>query len=438
MSWSGSAHSHEETTEWLSRVEKVTPVLVRHREQAERERVTPPAVIAALRDQNIHRMWVSPSFGGGGVSVRTGSAVLQALARVDASVAWQMGVQGVISRMSDYLPEQVACQLFQDSDGLVVGGINPSGQAEPVPGGYRLRGRWSFASGSTHADWLVCASLVTEVDPAAEEGLVLAPDSAGGGPAGGGPSGGSPSGGSPAAGGPPGGDPAGGDPATAATARTRMLFVPADAVRFDDDWFTTGLRGTGSVSFTVDDQFVPEEFTVDGGLLRRPPAARPSRGYPIAYYDFGPFTTASTILGIAQDALSAFPGIAVGTVPARGTQTLGSSHTVQAGLARAAALVRSAELLLEDAANHASLRCLIGGEELSALIRLAAATVGENTVKAVDSLHSMAGTRALGSGGRLDRCLRDVHSAAAHITLSPMNFEMVGAYLLGGSLLMRR
>jgi alkylation response protein AidB-like acyl-CoA dehydrogenase len=406
VSWSGSAHSHEETTEWLSRVEKVTPVLVRHREQAERERVTPAAVIAALRDQNIHRMWVSPSFGGGGVSVRTGSAVLQALARVDASVAWQMGVQGVISRMSDYLPEQVAGQLFQDSDGLVVGGINPSGQAEPVPGGYRLRGRWSFASGSTHADWLVCASLVTEMDP---------------------------SGGAPA-----GGDPAGGDPALAATARTRMLFVPADAVRFDDDWFTTGLRGTGSVSFTVDDQFVPEEFTVDGGLLRRPPAARPSRGYPIAYYDFGPFTTASTILGIAQDALSAFPGIAVGTVPARGTQTLGSSHTVQAGLARAAALVRSAELLLEDAANHASLRCLIGGEELSALIRLAAATVGENTVKAVDSLHAMAGTRALGAGGRLDRCLRDVHSAAAHITLSPMNFEMVGAYLLGGSLLMRR
>ncbi|MCM3925921.1 acyl-CoA dehydrogenase [Frankia sp. AiPs1] len=406
MSWSGSAHSHEETTEWLSRVEKVTPVLVRHREQAERERVTPAAVIAALRDQNIHRMWVSPSFGGGGVSVRTGSAVLQALARVDASVAWQMGVQGVISRMSDYLPEQVAGQLFQDSDGLVVGGINPSGQAEPVPGGYRLRGRWSFASGSTHADWLVCASLVTELDPPA--------------------------------GAPAEGDPAEGDPVLAATARTRMLFVPADAVRFDDDWFTTGLRGTGSVSFTVDDQFVPEEFTVDGGLLRRPPAARPSRGYPIAYYDFGPFTTASTILGIAQDALSAFPGIAVGTVPARGTQTLGSSHTVQAGLARAAALVRSAELLLEDAANHASLRCLIGGEELSALIRLAAATVGENTVKAVDSLHSMAGTRALGAGGRLDRCLRDVHSAAAHITLSPMNFEMVGAYLLGGSLLMRR
>ncbi|CAJ60326.1 MULTISPECIES: acyl-CoA dehydrogenase family protein [Frankia] len=401
MSWSGSAHSHEETTEWLSRVEKVTPVLVRHREQAERERVTPAAVIAALRDQNIHRMWVSPSFGGGGVSVRTGSAVLQALARVDASVAWQMGVQGVISRMSDYLPEQVACQLFQDSDGLVVGGINPSGQAEPVPGGYRLRGRWSFASGSTHADWLVCASLVTEGDSPAD-GL------------------------------------AGGDCAPAATAPTRMLFVPAGVVRFDDDWHTTGLRGTGSVSFTVDDQFVPEEFTVDGGLLRRPPAARPSRGYPIAYYDFGPFTTASTILGIAQDALSAFPGIAVGTVPARGTQTLGTSHTVQAGLARAAALVRSAELLLEDAAHHASLRCLIGGEELSALIRLAAATVGENTVKAVDSLHSMAGTRALGAGGRLDRCLRDVHSAAAHITLSPTNFEMVGAYLLGGSLLMRR
>jgi alkylation response protein AidB-like acyl-CoA dehydrogenase len=394
--------------------------------------VTPAVVVEALREQNLHRMWVSPSFGGGGVSVRTGSAVLQALARVDAAVAWQMGVQGVISRMSDYLPEQVACQLFQDCDGLVVGGINPSGQAEPVPGGYRLRGRWSYASGSTHAEWLVCASVVTEPDPIADladradvaglDGTDEADeaDEAGG-------EGRVRRAGSAAA----------GDPAPTAP-RTRMLFVPADAVRFDDDWDPIGLRGTGSVSFTVDDLFVPEEFSVDGGLLRRPPEARPSRGYAIAYYDFGPFTTASTALGIAQDALSAFPGIAVGTVPARGTEPLNSSHTVQAGLARAAALVRSAELMLSDAANHASLRCLIGGEDLSALIRLAAATVGENTVRAVDSLHTMAGTRSLAAGGRLDRCFRDVHSAVAHITLAPTNFEMVGAYLLGGSLLMRR
>jgi alkylation response protein AidB-like acyl-CoA dehydrogenase len=390
--WSGTAHFHEETAEWLDRVAKITPILVRHREQAERERVTPLAVIEALRAQSIHRMWVSPAFGGGGVSVRTGSAVLQALARVDAAVAWQMGVQGVISRMSDYLPEPVATQLFRDCDGLVVGGINPTGQAEPVTGGYRLRGRWSFASGSTHADWLVCACVIT------------APDST--------------------------------PPSSTAPAPTRMLFVPSDAVRFDDDWRTVGLRGTGS--FSVDNLFVPGDFTVDGSLLRRPPQDRPSRGHAIAYYDFGPFTTASTALGIAQDALSAFPGIAVGTVPARGTESLAASHIVQAGLARAAALVRSAELMLADAADQATTRRESGGEKLSALIRLAAATVGENAVRAVDSLHSLAGTRALAAGGRLDRCFRDVHSAVAHITLAPTNFEMVGAYLLGNALLMRR
>ncbi|MCK9921895.1 acyl-CoA dehydrogenase [Frankia sp. AgPm24] len=406
MFWSGSAHSHEETKQWLARVDAVTPVLTQERERTERERVTSPAVLDALREQGIHRMWVSPSFDGGGVSVRTGSAVLQALARVDASVAWQMGVQGVISRMSDYLPEQVSRLLFAESDGLVVGGINPTGQAEAVPGGYRLRGRWSFASGSTHADWLVCASTLTNAADASN-------------PAG-------------------GTSPACGTEDAARPPATRMLFVPADAVRFDDDWRSMGLRGTGSVSFTADDLFVPAEFCVDGSLLRRPPQDRPSRGYPIAYYDFGPFTTASTVLGIAQDALSAFPGIAVGAVPARGTQTLAASHTVQAGLARAAGLVRAAELMLEDAANHAELRCPLGGEDLSALIRLAAATVGEHTVRAVDSLHSLAGTRSLAEGSRLDRCFRDVHSAVAHITLAPTNFEMVGAYLLGDALMMRR
>lgn len=379
----------DETATWLARVERVRGLLIENRAQAEANRATSPAVIDALRDQGFHRMWVSRALGGGGVSLRTGSAVLRSVARTDPSAAWQLGVQGAIGRLSDYLPDQVACRLFCGSRGLVVGGVNPTGEALPVAGGYRLRGRWSFTSGATHADWLVCAAKV-------DDGSRTGP------------------------------------------APIRMLFVPRSAVTHLDDWDGLGLRATGSGSFTVDNVVIPDSHSVDGALLRRPPSPRRSRGYPIAYYDFAPFTTASTALGIAQEALRVFRDLAGRTTPARSSVTLGDSATVHAMFARATALVRASELMLADAADQVTARGETGGEELSGVVRLAAASVAENCVQAVTMLHSAAGMAALRSGEDLDRCFRDIHTAARHITLAATNFEMVGAHLFGGPLLMRR
>ncbi|MEX5636958.1 acyl-CoA dehydrogenase [Parafrankia sp. FMc2] len=391
----------DETRTWLSRVENVSGLLAEKRAQAERDRATPTAVMDALRAQEFHRMWVSHSFSGANVSLRTGSAVLQALARIDPSAAWQMGVQGAIGRLSDYLPDKVAARLFCTSRGLVVGGVNPTGEAVPVPGGYRVRGTWSFASGATHADWLLCAA-------------VLAPCASGA----------------------PGSS--GGRRGQDGPAPIRMLFVPGSTASFIDDWHSLGLCGTGSGSFTVDNVVVPESHSVDGSLLRRPPAVRRTRGYAIAYYDFAPFTTASTALGIAQQALDVFRELAGRTVPARSTHALADSATVHATFARATALVRAAELVLADAADQAMAHGETGGEELSGVIRLAAASVAENCVSAVTMLHTAAGAAALRSGDDLDRCFRDIHTAARHITLATTNFEMVGAHLFGGPLLMRR
>ncbi|WP_030753084.1 acyl-CoA dehydrogenase family protein [Streptomyces sp. NRRL S-31] len=383
----------EQTRDWLARVEKLAPVIEENRVRAETDRVTPRPVFEALRDARIPRMWVSKEFGGEQLTIETGSAIVQALARIDASMAWQMGVQGAIGRLSDYLPESTARTLFQYSDGLVVGGVNPSGHAEAVDGGYLLTGEWAFASGSAHADWLVCAAHVTD------EGQVRrTPD----GPA------------------------------------LRMLFVPRSDAEIRDTWHTVGLRGTGSNHYRVERVFVPEEFTVDGADMHRPPADRPSRAYPISYYDFGPFTSASTALGVAQDALADFKALAARKTATGASSTLATSHTAQDKLARAQADVHTAEVLLAHAAAQVTAYGTDGGTDLTALVRLTAATVAEKTVAAVDSLFTLAGATSVYATSRLERCFRDIHSATKHITLSSMHFETVGQYLLGGELLMRR
>lgn len=378
---------------WLDRVDSLAPLVTESRAQAEADRSTPARVIGALREAGIPRMWVSTEFGGEQVSLATGSAVIRALARLDASVAWQMGVQGAIARLSDYLPEDTARELFKNHVGLVVGAVNPAGQAEKVAGGYRISGTWAFASGSAHADWLVCASFVTE------DGTPVPGRS---GPA------------------------------------MRMLFIPRDRAEILDTWYTVGLRGTGSNHYRVDGVFVPEEYTVDRDEMLTAPAPRLSRGYAVGYYDFGPFTSASTALGIARDALDTFRALAMTKTPTGAASVLSVSHTVQEKLARAEMLVRCAEVLLADTARHVERLGERGGEDLSALVRLTAATVAENTAAAVDIAYVLAGSSSLYTTSRLERCFRDINSAVKHITLSPSNIEMVGQYMLGGGLQLRR
>jgi alkylation response protein AidB-like acyl-CoA dehydrogenase len=382
-----------EQEDWLGRVDKIAPIIEEHRETAERERRTPRPVFDALREAGLTRMWVSRSFGGAQASIEVGSAAVQALARLDASVAWQVGVQGAIGRLSDYLSEEVAAELFEEHAGLVVGGVNPAGRAEPVEGGFRVEGTWSFASGSAHADWLVCAAPVFQ-DGERVEG--------------------------------PGGP------------EMRMCFFPAREAEMLDTWHTAGLRGTGSENFSLHGLFVPERYTVRYLDMLRAPRERPSRAYPIGYYDFGPFTSASTALGVARAAVEHVRDLALGKVPAASGATVAASHTAQEKFARASSLVLSSTALLQNAARQAVDFGTSGGDDLSALVRLTAATVAEQSVAAVDLAYVLAGSSSLFQASPLDRCMRDVRGATKHITLSSSHFETVGQYLLGGPLVMRR
>jgi indole-3-acetate monooxygenase len=383
-----------QTADWLGRVDAIAPVIEKWREEGERQRFSPLPVFEALRDTGFPRMLVSRELGGSQVPLETGSQALQALARLDPAVGWQMGVQAAIGRLSDYLPEPQARELFLDQDALVVGSVNPTGTAEAVDGGYRLSGRWGFASGSAHAAWLVCAARVTT----------------------------------------------GGAPRTTDRGgpEIRMLFVPKAAVRMLDNWHTLGLRGTGSEDYEVDDVFVAEQYTVDQRDMFTAPPARPSRGYGISYYDFGLFGSSSTVLGAARGALREFQRLALTKRPAAGTSTLAAGHTVQDRYARAEAKVRAARLLLADAGWHAEQYGETGGDALSATVRLTAATVAELSCAVITSLFTVAGTSSLYASSLLERYFRDAHSAAKHITLSPTNVEMAGQYLLGGGLAMRR
>ena len=69
--------------------------------------------------------------------------------------------------------------------------------------------------------------------------------------------------------------------------------------------------------------------------------------------------------------------------------------------------------------------------EQRAVYRLAIAQAMANAIQAVDLMYSVGGASAIYAESRLDRCLRDAHTAAAHVWVAPDTYELAGRLLLG-------
>jgi hypothetical protein len=57
-------------------------------------------------------------------------------------------------------------------DVIFAGSLRPGGKAEEIGNSRRLNGRWGFASGCQHADWMYCA-----FEPAWRESVKIVPES---------------------------------------------------------------------------------------------------------------------------------------------------------------------------------------------------------------------------------------------------------------------
>jgi len=141
-------------------------------------------------------------------------------------------------------------------------------------------------------------------------------------------------------------------------------------------------------------------------------------------------------LGIARVAIEEFIGLAGGKqatwLPAEGR--LAGRTTVQAKVAEAEALVGSGRAYAREATRD-TWETVCRGErpspEQRAVYRLSIAQAMANALQAVDLMYSLGGATAIYATSRLDRCLRDARTAAAHVWVAPDTYELAGRLLLG-------
>lgn len=382
-------------SEWVERARALAPAVAEWRDAGEQQRHIVRPLVDAIRDAGLFGLAVPRALGGADAGHETILEVIEELSRQDGAVGWNVMIAAQSAVVASYLPEKALREIYGAGPSAVIAGaLPPRGTAVPVPGGFRLSGRWGFASGCHHADWLIAPGTIMAGDAPR-----LRSD-------------GSPD--------------------------TRVFFVPAAACEILDTWYTAGLRATGSDDFRLADVLVPEQRSFP--LVPAGPAAPGALSVAGFLSHIAP-SFAAVALGIARDAIDAFKALAVTKTPARGASTLATQPTIQERVGRAEALVGAARSFVYETARGLPLNPSAAGEigdEWSARVRLASAHAAASAAEAVDLMFTAAGTTSIYATSRLERCFRDVHIVTQHVAVAPSNIEMVGQYLLGQGLQIRR
>jgi alkylation response protein AidB-like acyl-CoA dehydrogenase len=202
----------------------------------EAERRLPEEAVRALVDAGVFKLLVPRAYGGAEATAATLVSVLETIARADGSAGWCAMIGASSGLMSAFLDDETARTIYAPDDAITGGVFAPMGRATPVDGGFRVSGRWPFASGCEHAAWRM-GGVVVSGAPAAP-GASGAPD-------------------------------------------VRSVIFEASETRIVDTWNVSGLRGTGSHDLEVADVWIPAarvfSLVGDGGARRSRHAGEPTR-----------------------------------------------------------------------------------------------------------------------------------------------------------------
>ena len=141
----------------LSRARELRPLLQQRAAETDAGRRLPDDVVRALRETGLCRLMVPKRFGGYETSIRAYMEIMIELGRGCGSTSWVASLINVCAWLAGLFPEQAQRDIWSaDRDAWVAGSLNPIGATTPVEGGWRVTGRWPWASGSLHAQWAAC------------------------------------------------------------------------------------------------------------------------------------------------------------------------------------------------------------------------------------------------------------------------------------------
>ncbi|MDL2356526.1 MAG: acyl-CoA dehydrogenase [Pseudomonadota bacterium] len=334
-----------------------------------------PAQQAMVHRRGWLRMLAPCAVGGGGLALPAMVRLEEQIAAVDGSMGWLVTLCAGAAWFAGFLPPATAHAIIGTRRVCVAGSGAPTGYADVEGDGYRISGRWDYASGAPMATHFTLNAVLRQ------EGRVLL-DAAG-------------------------------------APRIRAFILPAGLVEVVASWGSIGLRATASHSYSVHGQWIDAAhgFAIDAAQ-----ASDAGALYRFPFYSLAYVTLAANLAGMAAHFLQlAEPAIARRRQPQSGLPLI-DVPGVRERLERAAgglAAARSDFYRLLDAAWE----LVDAGSPVSAAnaaaLRAASLELVAAARRAVDELYPYCGLYAAHQGSEINLVWRDFHTATQHTLLLP-------------------
>jgi 3-hydroxy-9,10-secoandrosta-1,3,5(10)-triene-9,17-dione monooxygenase len=356
--------------EMIARAEALLPRLQERSIEAERNRRLPDETVAEFRTAGFHRILQPRSRGGFELGLGTAAECIRTLASACGSSGWIANLFIVHNYQLSLFPPAAQDEYWADGNDQVCSTVSfaTASEAEKVDGGYRLSGRWKFSSGCDFAGWFI----------------ILKPS---------------------------------------ATVFDWML-VPRSDVTIMDDWFVSGLCGTGSKDLILDNVFVPDHRvlsirdlvagTTPGGKANGMPMARLPFSWPAVW------GIPAALIGMAKGMADAVQHTLVGKKALFTGEKQVERVANQIRLTGALTDIHAAELIMRHRLAELD-KWAEAGAAPTAVDALAsqrdAAYVARLTGKVASELSQMAGATSVYLGSPIQRFQRDINVGITHVSL---------------------
>ncbi len=348
------------------------------------KRHVPRDVIALMKAARVFRAATPTRFGGDAMAPHHFLKMVEAIAEVDGSTGW-VAAFGSANTYIAALPLEAQEAIYAGGpDQVFAGGLYPLHEADRVEGGWKVSGRWRFASGCMGADW-IGVGIMPRKDPAAVKA------------------------------GPP---------------QVKMAVCAAREVEILEVWDVVGMRATGSHDTRVVDKFYADMWTCDRGtqgifddqLYRYPTLAYQAQVHAVCN------------LGLARAALDLAADMSGAKKIMPGAARLADRAYFRTALAQGEGKLRAARAFFYETAEEAWDRLRDRPAlpvEFVNLMRIAASHAARASLETVESCYRAAGMAAAESSNRLQHILRDAMVVTQHAALNDATFENAGAVLAG-------
>lgn len=333
-------------------------------------------LVQRLHDDGLFGMWVPEELGGSELGPVESLEVIEQLSYGDPSAGWVvMAANLSIGTAGAYLSDRAAKELFSGPRLPVIAGQGTRpGTAVTHDDGYLLSGSWSFASGLKHGTHIHSLGIIQE------------------------------------------------------TGEPRIFVTPVTEATLIDNWDVLGLRGTGSIDYTMDNTFVHDDYT------HFAVTEHPQRGgnlYHIGIIGFAELCHQGWALGVGRRMLDELAQLTTSKAGRPGSS--GASDSFLEGIGNTEGVYRAARAFVYEQWRD-SAKALDRGDHLGTsqhtLIRLALTHVTHALHEIGNHVYLASGTTAL-RRGRLQQLMRDVHAGTQHVTSAPMVVQNIGRMLSG-------